>query len=244
MTNQSLILLDHAGQSAAATDAARQLIDEALTVGALIGSVRNADENEAAVRAQTALKTVEKQIEGAYRAAKDPIVRLGRNLDTIYKDLISELAQEYGRIGNLAAQFALAENRRLAAERIAQQEAIDKLEREKHAAIAATPDPVKQVQVIVDFSRRAETELPLPSAPVRAPGQKVREDWQIEPIDLVQFARWVLMSGRWECLHLEVNKTAVKELLKGGMKEIPGLKCDKKAQAGVTLPREQKTIDV
>lgn len=242
--SESLIIIDHAGQSASPTAAAQALIDEALAVGALIGAVRTAEENEAAVQAQTALKTVEKQIEGAYRAAKDPLVQLGRKLDQTYRTLVSDIQTEYGRIGNLAAQFALAEQRRLAAERVAQQEALAKLEREKHEALAATPDPVKQVAIVEEFSRKAAEDLPMPSAPTRARGQKVREEWQIDVLDLIQFARWVLMSGRWDCLTMEVRKTAVKELLEGGMKEIPGLKCEKKPQAGVTLPKAQKAIDV
>ncbi len=242
--NESLIILDHAGQSASATEAARQLIEEALGLGALIGSVRTPEENETAVKAQIALKTVRKQIEGAYRAAKDPLVKLGRACDQTFQSLVLEIDREDGRIANLAGQFALAERRRVAAAQIAAQESIDKLEREKHAAISATSDHVQQSQVLEDFSRRAALEMPLQSAPTRATGQKVREDWVIETVDLIQFARWVLMSGRFECMDMSVKKTAVKELLEGGMKEVPGLNCSKVLRAGVILPKAQKAIDV
>ncbi len=242
--SESLILLNHESQQATATDAAQQLIEEAMAVGALIGSVRNAEENESAVKAQIALKTVRKQIEAAYRAAKDPLVKLGRACDQTFQSLVLAIDREDGRIANLAGQFALAEKRRVEAERIAQQAELDKLEREKHAAIAATPDPVQRAQVLEDFSRRAARELPLAPAPTRATGQKVREEWQIEVVDLIQFARWVFMSGRWECLGMEVKKSAVKEMLDGGMAEIPGLRCAKVGKAGVTLPRAQKAIDV
>lgn len=242
--SESLILVSHDALSVSATDAARALIDEALSLGALIGQVRTAEENNAAVEAQISLKTVDKQIEAAYRAAKDPLVQLGRKLDKTYRDLVAEIQPEYGRIGNLAAQFALAEKRRLDAERIAQQKELDRLEREKHEAIAATPDPVQHAKIIEDHSRRAAEQMPLPSAPTRATGQKVREEWQIEVVDLIQFARWVLMSGRWECMGIEVKKTAVKEMLEGGMKDIPGLRCEKIGKAGVTLPKAQKDIEV
>jgi len=242
--NQSLILIQQETNSVSATDAARELIEEALGIGALIGQVRNAAENDAAVKAQTALKTVEKQIETAYRAAKDPIVQLGRKLDITYRGLVQDLEHEYSRIGSLAAAFALAEKRRVAAEAIAQQKELERLEREKHAAIAATPDPVKQAQVLEDFSRKAAAQVPIAPAPVRATGQKVREEWMIETVDLIQFARWVLMSGRWDCLGLEVKKAAVKELLEGGMKDIPGLRCEKQGKATVILPKAQKEIQV
>jgi hypothetical protein len=240
----NLILIDHEAQKVNASAAAAQIIEEALAIGALIGQVRDADENQEAVKAQQALKSVEKQIEEAYRAAKDPIVKLGRRLDETYRALLKDIQPEYGRIGSLAAQYALAEKRRVEAERIAARETLEKLEREKHEALTATNDPLRHSEILENFSRRAAQEIQLPSAPNRAGGQKVREEWEIEVLDLIQFARWVFMSGHWECLGLEVKKMAVKEMLEGGMKEIPGLKCLKIAKAGVTLPRSQKPIDV
>src|SRR2546425_11222962 len=104
MSEQSLILIDNAGLEVSATEAARALIDEAMAAGALIGQVRTAEENAAAVAAQTAIKTVQKQIEVAHRAAKDPLVQLGRKLDRIKTDLLEELEREYARIGQLAAE--------------------------------------------------------------------------------------------------------------------------------------------
>ncbi len=239
-----LIIISHDSNTVTVLNECKAIIEEALAKGALIGVVREATDNEAAVQAQVAIKTVRKAIEGAYRARKDPLVQLSRKLDETYRALVLDLDKEDGRIGNLAGQFALAEKRRMAAEQIAQQKEIDRLEREKHEAIATTPDPVKQAQIIEDHSIRAAKELPMPSAPTRAAGQKVREEWVIEVVDKVQFARWILMSGRWECIDMEIRKTAVKELLEGGMKEIPGLKCAKEAKAGVTLPRAQKVIEV
>lgn len=242
--SQSLILVDHAGQSATATAAAQQLIDEALAVGALIGSVRTQEDNEAAVKAQVAMKGVRKQIEAAYRAAKDPIVQIGRRLDVTFKTLVEELDREDGRIGHLAGEFALAERRRVAAEQIAAQQALDKLEREKHEALAKAPDPVKQAQVLEDFSRRAAVEIPQPAAPIRAEGQRVREEWQIEVVDIIACARWALMTSRWDALNITIRVSAVKELLEGGMKEIPGLRCSKVPKGSVSLPRSQKAIEV
>ena len=130
------------------------------------------------------------------------------------------------------------------AERIAAQQALDKLEKEKHEAIAATPDPDKQSRILEDFSKRQAAELPLPTAPVRARGQKVSEEWEITVVDLIHFARWAINQGRFECLGIEVKKTAVKELLNGGMTNIPGLECKKVPKAGVMLPRAQKALDV
>jgi len=242
--SESLILISHDSNTVAATAAARQLIEEALALGALIGSVRNAEQNQAAVDAQVALKTVRKQIEDAYRACKDPLVQLGRKLDITFKMLVEEIDKENGRIAHLAGEFGLAEKRRLAAEAILAQQKLDALEAEKHAAIAATPDPVKQVHVMEDFSRRQAMELPLPVAPVRATGQKIREEWDIRTINIIECAKWALMTGRWDVLSIEVRKSVVKELLEGGMTSIPGLECKKVSKAGVALPRAQKAIDV
>jgi len=241
--SESLILISHDSNTVSATAAAQQLIEEALSIGALIGSVRTPEENEAANKAQVAIKTVRKQIETAYRAAKDPLFQLGRKLDLKFKELTDELDKENGRIAHLAGEFGLAEKRRLAAEKIAADAAIAKLEAEKHAAIAATPDPVKQVAVIEDYSRRQAMELPLPSV-ARAKGQKIREEWDIRTINVIELARWVLQTGKWDAISIEVRKGVVKELLEGGMASIPGLECKKVPKAGVTLPRAQKAIDV
>lgn len=240
----ALILVDAAGMSATTTESCQAIIDEALSAGALIGAVRNAEENQAAVEAQLKIKGVMKEIEGAHRAAKDPLVQLGRKLDQIKTTLLVDLEREYGRIGNCAAEFALAEKRRVDAERRLAQEALEKLEREKAQALAAAPATLEaQEKIREDFSRRQAAELPLPSAPTRAQSQRVREDWDIQVIDLIQFARWALYAAP-QCMDIEVRKTAVKEMLNGGMKEIPGLKCEKTSKAGVSLPRAQKAIEV
>jgi hypothetical protein len=242
--SQALILIDHAGQSATATDQAKALIEEALAKGSLIGAVRNAEDNEEAAAAQTAIKEVQKQIEGAYRAAKDPIVQLGKKLDATYRDLIAELDREYGRIGHLAGEFALAEQRRVKAAEIAAKAELDRLEREKMKALAETSDPVQQTKVLEDFSRRAAVEAPAPVAPVRARGQKVQTDWEIRVVNIIETAKWALMTGRWDALNIEVRKSVINELLKGGMTAIPGLECKQVTSAGVTLPRAQKAIDI
>src|SRR2546430_1621857 len=101
----ALILIDHAGLTANATDECQAIIDEALAVGALIGVVRNAEENTAAADAQTRIKVVMREIDSAHRAAKDPIVQLGRKLDALKSGLLAELDREYGRIGQLSAEF-------------------------------------------------------------------------------------------------------------------------------------------
>lgn len=241
---ESLILVDWSAQTATAADLCRQLIDEALAAGALIGAVRNADENAAAVEAQTKLRTVKKSITDAHAAASRPLIDTKRRLDTLKASLLEEIEQEDGRIGQLAAGFALAERRRVAAEAALAKEAFEKAEAEKLKALAAEPDPVKQAQILEDHSRKAAMELPLAPTPARAPNQIVREDWDIAVVDLIQFARWALMSGRIDCMDISVRKSAVKELLKGGMTEIPGLKCAPTAKAGVSLGREKKAIEV
>ncbi len=243
--SESLILISHDSNSVAATDAAQQLIEEALSIGALIGSVRNADENEEATKAQVAIKSVRKQIEEAYRSCKDPLVHIGRKLDVTFRMLTDELDKENGRIARLAGEFGMAENRRIAAERALAQEALAKLEREKAQAMAAAPATLEAQQLVMDdFSRRQARELPLPSAPTRAAGQKIREEWDIRTINVIELARWALSTGKWDVLNIEVRKGVVKELLEGGMTSIPGLECRKVPKAGVTLPRAQKAIDV
>ena len=244
LQHSALILIDHAGQSAAATDAAQQLIEEALAVGALIGAVRTPEENEDAAKAQLALKSVRKQIESAYRAAKDPLVKLGRACDQTFQALVNEIDHEDGRIGHLVEEFAMAERRRVAAEQALAKEKMDKLEAEKHAAIAATPDPVQQSNLLEHFSRRAAMEAPAPAAPSRAPGQKIREDWDIKVQDIIETAKWALMTSRWDVIKIEVRLSVVKELLNGGMRKIPGLDCKLVPKAGVVLPAAQKAIDV
>ncbi len=102
---------------------------------------------------------------------------------------------------------------------------------------------MKQSELLEDFSRRSATELPLPVAPERAKGQTVKTDWDVRIVNVVEFARWAFASGRWECLDISLRKTAVKELLRGGMKSIPGLECKEVTTSGVRA-QKQKSIDV
>ena len=243
VSEQSLILIHHDALEALATEAARQLIDDALALGALIGQVRTPEDNDEAVKAQVALKGVMKQIDDAHRAAKDPLVKLGRKLDQLKAGLLADLDREYGRIGQLAAEFALAERRRVVAEALLAKDAMDKLEAEKYQALAQTSDPVAQSAVLEDFSRR-QAEAPAPSAPSRAAGQKVREEWEIKVVDIIALAKWALAQGRWDVLDFAPRKGRIKELLEGGMTGIPGLECKKVAKATVNLPRGQKEIEV
>lgn len=240
----ALILISHDSASVTPTDEAQALIEDALSRGALIGQVRDADENKQASEAQAAIKAVRKQIEAAYRAAKDPIVDLGRKLDATFRKLVEELDREDGRIGQLAGEFLLAERRRAAAAEAAAKAELEKLEREKMQALAATSDPVKQTELLQEFSHKQAQQAPAPVVPAAAKGQKLAEDWDISLTNVVEFVRWVFSTGRWECMDVTVRKTAVKEILKGGVSQISGLECKKVAKATTQLPRPQKAIDV
>jgi hypothetical protein len=117
------------------TQQAIALKESALESAALIGKVTNAEENTMAVEAQKGLKEIIALAEKQRKAAKEPLLQLGRQLDAAVAAWVREVDEEYGRISNLVTDFAAAEMRRVREEEEIQRRRLAEIEAQRQAEL-------------------------------------------------------------------------------------------------------------
>jgi hypothetical protein len=113
--------------------------EEALTIAAGIGLVRNPAENEAATEALRRLGAVRKTTEATRKELKEPLLDLGRKIDATAKDFLAEVDAEETRIKRITADYQseiLAQQREAERIRRAEQERIDSERRREQERIA------------------------------------------------------------------------------------------------------------
>ncbi len=108
------------------------------------------------------------------------------------------------------------------------------LERQQALALAASHE---QLDAINDAHCRAVADLPV-AAPVRAEGQRVREEWAIVVTDI-----WLLAKAHPICVKIEPRLSEIKSLLEAGVK-VSGVTAKREIKAGVTASRPRPAIDV
>jgi hypothetical protein len=135
---------------------AEQMKLVALESCALIGAVRNADENGIAAGAQRQIKEVLSAVERARKAAKAPILDAGKRLDSACDGWVKELKQEEIRIATEIGNFQQAEleKQRAEARRIAAEQ--DRIERERLAELHRIEE--EQRKAAVEARMKAEAE--------------------------------------------------------------------------------------
>lgn len=121
-------------------DRAKELRDLALNQSALIARVTNADQNAVAVNAQRELKRVLALFEKSRKAAKEPLLERGRELDRLVATESAELEKEFGRISQVVAEFQVAEQARVREEERLQREELARIERERLAELKRIAD--------------------------------------------------------------------------------------------------------
>ena len=133
MSDTALITLDMKSLSAAVTPQAVALRDTALETSALVGKVDDAATNANAAAAQAEITKVIRMAETARKAAKAPVLELGKAIDTAMEEFVAELKGEQMRVSRLIGDFhQLEEAKRKAREEAARLEA-ERIERERRA---------------------------------------------------------------------------------------------------------------
>tara|TARA_R110000772_G_scaffold7189_3_gene24631 strand:+ start:675 stop:1340 length:666 start_codon:yes stop_codon:yes gene_type:complete len=121
---------------------AEQMKIEALMSSKGIGSVTDGFEATIAAKAQSALRNLIKGIEESRKAAKSPVLDIGREIDGIAKDYIDEVKDEELRIAKLLGAFQKVErDKKIEAERQARVE-------EQKILVKATQDALETGQDI------------------------------------------------------------------------------------------------
>lgn len=135
MNEQAIIIRDDTRLTASFSEQAIALRDRALEIGALIGRVTDAIEQNAAVEAQTEIQKILSMAEKARKAVKAPIIEFGRKIDATAEAFTNELRAEMTRISTLVSDFQQLEQAKAqAAERARQLEA-ERIERERQVEL-------------------------------------------------------------------------------------------------------------
>lgn len=201
--------------------------DEALAASGLIGRVGTAEENAVAVEAQVKLSAYLKAVEDSRASLKAPVLKVGREIDALARDLAAAAREELNRVSTLLANYQAMEQARQRAAEAARMDELTELERERQTALAAAKTLDEQDEINADFCARA-AQIEIPPAN-REQGQIVREDWEVEVTSLDLLYR----SHPW-CVKMEPRLREIKELLSTGV-QVPGVKARKTIRATVSL---------
>lgn len=231
MSDLSLVL--HEGRRFSVTPAAESLKAAALEQAALVARVSSPEQNEVAVKAQASLKELISLVEKMRVAAKQPSLDEGRHIDAVAKSFVAELSTELDRIGQLCGDYqAVLERQRMAAE-AAQKAELDRLDRERQAELAKaqTIEQIAEVQEKHDqIAQAVKDSKPVPE-PVRATGQVVKSDWEIQVVDV-----HALYRQHPFCVKLEPLLGEIKQLLNEGGR-VAGVKAMRVTRSDVRAPK-------
>jgi hypothetical protein len=247
-------------------DTAKELKSLALDASALIGKVTNAEENDQAVNAQRELKRVMNMLEKDRKDAKEPLLEAGRQLDSMIAKEKEDIDAELGRVSELVSGFAIKERQRLQEEQRLQQAELERIEREKQAALKRIADETakqeaeaaaikderarkERLEAIAETSNnmvstvteQAQDKAYVAAKPIiqtRAEGQRVSEDWEINVTNPYDLARF-----HPDCVEIKPRLTEIKRYLNQG-REIHGIVAKRVTKATVTAGRAQAAIDV
>jgi hypothetical protein len=230
MSDLPLMIRDDAARKLEMTGEAERLKTEALEQGATIGKVSDADGNQRAVVAQTAIAALLKLVEEARKAAKDPVLHFGRHIDEQAANWVRELKEEFARLSGLVGDFQQLEQARERAAKKLEDDRLAGLERERQAELAkaATHEELDAIQQ--KFDTRVQQEAPTaPIAPVRAKGQRVEETIEFEVTDI-----HALYRAHPNLVKLTELRAEIKSCLKAGMK-VTGIRTWKETKASVRV---------
>lgn len=162
------------------------LKEAALEGSALIGKVTNAEQNEAASKAQAKLKSVFRLFENSRVKMKEPALEYGRAVDRAVAPHKDELDREDGRIAELVSEFKLTERRRIAEEERLQAAELARIEAEKQAELKRIAD--EQARVEREAREAAEAAAKLAAEATNKKQRKAAEAARLESERLAKLA--------------------------------------------------------
>lgn len=209
---------------------ARELRDKLLVEIRGVTAVSDAFDADVAVDVMKRATQLSRGIEADRNTVKAPVLALGKQIDALAKEIVTELDGEIGRVSRVLGAYQLAEKQKAeAAERLARDEArriqAEAEQQAREAAKAASNDTaaLAAASEIMDTAaaKIVETRKAIVStvAP-KAAGTAVREDVCFEVTDI-----GALYAARPELVNLEPNGTAIRAICKANPKlQLPGLR--------------------
>lgn len=219
--------------------------NQALEVSKAIVSVTDKASMEAAVQAVASIKGILKGLESARVAVKEPVLKLGRDIDALAKGASPELLAEGTRVNNLVQEYYREEERKAEASRkLAEKFANQKREKEEakvreaeaeqkrladEAAQAEDPAEAQRLQEEAERKEREAAESTKRAeeiktrevaAPAKVEGMSVRKTIKHEVTDLA-----ALYAVRPDLVTLEPKTSAINIAIRSqGLTECPGLR--------------------
>jgi len=235
--SDSLLIVNLPDREVSATDLVKEMEDQALTCASTVLTVTDARTQQMAVTAQTELARYVKAVTNAAEEAKAPLNQIRGKIIALHKELVAKAQEEGARVGALIADFQIAEEARVAAARRLAEAKASVLEKELDQKIAQAQS-LSEIEALRDESRAELAAAAPPIEPIRAPGQVVKEELEVQVFDI-----WLLARSMPSCVKIEPRLSEIKSLLNAGVK-VPGVNAVKKTVAGVRLGRVPEAINV
>lgn len=211
-------------------DEARKLRDTLLADAGTVTTVTDRLDADAAVVVLRSLSTFLDDIETQREAVKAPVLKIGREIDALSKELVAEVKKQQARISLLCGSFE-AEERRKAEDARRQAEAdaarIAFAAAEKtRKAVQAAPDQHAAITAADTIAGEAQTAIrevkqaALAIAPPKVAESQLRSTPKFEVTDMAAF-----YAAKPELVRLETNDAAITAILRANPNiKIPGLR--------------------
>lgn len=222
---EALITIDRQSQSIAISGELEAKKESVLTESALVCRVIDAETNKTAAIAQQNLSELRRLVEKAEEEAKKPLNKLRNSIIETCREFLAEVRGEEMRLAKLAGDFQALENAKRRAAENAEAERLSQLERDRQKALAEAKTHEELDKVQERFHEKTQETIAAP-VPIRAEGQKVIEDWEIEVTDI-----WLLARAHPACVEIRPRLSEIKGLLKAGA-TVKGIRAEK-----ITLAR-------
>lgn len=210
---------------------AQNLKLEALESTLLIMLVNSPETQKIAVEGQAKLKGVINLYEKNRKAAKEPLLAAGRQLDELIKTETDELNSEGMRLAGLVNEYQEKERIRMAAAKALADKELSEEERKRQELLAKAPTVAEADRINEESSiRAARIQATVKEAP-RAFGQVVRTDWEIEVTNPYELAKF-----HPSCVNITPRMLNIKELLNQGI-QVAGVKASKVVSSTVRAAR-------
>lgn len=217
-------------------DEAKARRDELLAEAGTIMTVTDQIDADAAGETLKALKEFTRAVEDSRKDVKAPVLELTRQIDSLAKELVTDLEAQANRISRTLGAWQAEERRKADEARRKAAEEEERIKREatramqaaqeqatsrNQAAVAQARIESEMVEKIVEVKQKAEEVVALS----RPAGATVRETWCFEVTDIK-----ALYQAAPYLVNLEPNGTAIRAAIKTNQ-DIPGLRIWKEAKA-------------
>jgi len=236
----ALILQDPSARSIVFPDSAKDAREDALEACALVGAVRNADENEKAQAAMAMNDEFLSKMESARVEAKKPALEECRLIDRKVAEFVSDAKAEQLRVRKMQGDWLTHEEAIRRDAEVARLRDIEALERQKRQEMARSENHEAREAIQARYEGMQAT-MPMPPPPPRAQGQSIRPKLNIEITNIDALNAAYPHCVRKEPKMLELQ-AVINSLPEGTT--IPGVTFERVIASGTVGRRKQGVLEI